>query len=248
MTRFADHFSGHAGVYAQFRPHYPAALFDYLAAQTRAHERVWDCGTGSGQAAVALAERFAMVVASDPSVRQLVHAAGHRRVAYCAATAEAPPLATASCDLITVAQALHWFDTARFFAAARRVLRPGGVLAVWCYELMQVVPAVDAVVTRFYRDVVGDYWPPQRRLVEEGYRSLDFPFAEWQAPPLAIEAQLDLPALQGYLDSWSAAQRYRQARGTDPQDAIRCELQAAWGDPVVRRRVRWPLRLRIGRV
>lgn len=247
MTRFPDHFSDHAGVYARFRPSYPAALFDYLAAQTRGRERVWDCGTGSGQAALALAAHFESVVASDPSIQQVAHAFPNEHVTYVVATAEASPLADASCDLITIAQALHWFDTERFFAEARRVLRAGGVLAAWCYELMQVSPAVDAVVGDYYRDIVGPYWPSQRRLVDEGYRSIAFPFEEWQAPSLAIEADLDLPALLGYLDSWSAARRYRKAHGEDPQAAIRAALREAWGEPTGRRPIRWPLSLRIGR-
>lgn len=244
---FADHFSGHAGVYARFRPRYPAALFDYLAAQTPRRGRVWDCGTGSGQAAVALAGYFETVVASDPSAQQIANAERHARVSYFVSTAECPPLATGSCDLITVAQALHWFDAARFFDAARRILRPGGVLAAWCYELMSVTPAIDAVVRHYYHEVVGPYWPPQRKLVEEGYRSMAFPFDEWQGPPIAIETELELPALLGYLDTWSAAQRYRQARGAEPQDQVRAALLAAWGDPAQSRQVCWPVSLRIGR-
>lgn len=247
LSTFSDHFSGHADVYAQFRPSYPSALFDYLAVHTPHHERAWDCGTGSGQAAVALAGHFSSVVASDPSARQIANARRHARVIYLVATAECPPFSAASCDLITVAQALHWFDIPRFFDAAKRILREGGVMAAWCYELMKITPQVDAVVDHYYHAVVGPYWPPQRRLVEEGYRSIEFPFDEWQAPALAIEAELDLPALLGYLDSWSAAQRYRQARGVEPQDVVSAGLLQAWGDPSERRTVRWPVSLRIGR-
>lgn len=247
MAGFHDHFSGHAGSYARFRPRYPTALFDHLASRAPGCGRAWDCGTGSGQAAVALAEYFEMVVASDPSARQIANAEPHARVAYLVASAERSPLAASSCDLITVAQALHWFDTPRFFAAARRILRPQGVVAVWCYELMRITPALDAVIEHYYRDVVGPYWPPERQLVEEGYRSIAFPFEEWQAPPLAMANNLDLSALLGYLDTWSAAQRYRAARGEDPLDRVRDRLREAWGDPARRRTVRWPLSLRIGR-
>lgn len=245
---FLDHFSGHAGIYAQFRPHYPPALFDYLVEQTPRHERAWDCGTGSGQAAVALAEHFDVVIASDPSAQQIANATEHPRIAYVVATAERPPLAAESCDLVTVAQALHWFDTNRFFAAVRGILRPGGVIAAWCYELMQITPEVDAIVAHYYREIVGPYWPPERRLVEQGYRSIAFPFEEWQAPSMAIEAVFELGSLLGYLDSWSAAQRYRKARGCDPQSEILSALLDAWGGPQRQHTVRWPISFRIGRV
>ncbi|KAA3629717.1 MAG: class I SAM-dependent methyltransferase [Proteobacteria bacterium] len=246
MSAYSDHFSDHAGVYARFRPRYPQALFDYLATHVRCHERAWDCGTGSGQAALALTRHFASVIASDPSTQQIANAERHARVTYLVAAAERPPLAAASCDLITVAQALHWFDTPRFFAAAKSILRAGGVMAVWCYELMKIKPQIDAVIDHYYQAVVGPYWPPQRRLVEEGYRSIVFPFEEWPVPSIAMEAELDLPSVLGYLDSWSAAQRYRKARGEEPQDVIRDTLLEAWGDPAQRRLVRWPVCLRIG--
>lgn len=243
---FQDHFSGHATSYARFRPRYPAGLFEFLAQTAPARELAWDCGTGSGQAAGALAERFRRVVASDPSHPQVAAATSHSRTAYFVGTAESAPLRAGCADLVTVAQALHWFDCEAFFREVRRVLRPGGVVAAWCYNLMRVTPAVDRVLDRYYRDVVGPYWPPERRLLEQGYRTIPFPFPALAVPNFAMEGRLALGDLFGYLGTWSATVRYRAARGTDPVDAVRADLAAAWGPGDALRGVSWPLQVRAG--
>lgn len=248
MTAFPDHFSGQAGDYARFRPGYPAHLFAWLAGAAPGRERAWDCGTGSGQAARGLAEHFREVVATEPSAAQLAHAAPHPRVRYVRAVAESAPLRAASVDLVAVAQALHWFDLDRFYGEVRRVARPGALLAVWTYGLARVSPAVDGAVRHFYEAVVGPYWPPERRHVESGYRTLPFPFDELAPPPLESVHEWTLADLLGFLRSWSAVGRYRTARGEDPVAAATPALTAAWGDPSVPRPVRWPLALRTARV
>jgi SAM-dependent methyltransferase len=247
MARFADHFSRVAADYARFRPRYPDALFDWLAGLAPGRGLAWDCATGSGQAAVALAERFERVVATDASAEQLASAEAHPRVEYRVAPAESSGLAAASVDLLTVAQALHWFDLPAFYAEADRVLRPGGVLAAWCYGLFRFAdPEVQAVLARFH-DRVEPYWPPERQLLEAGYRTLDFPFPEDAAPDFAMTEGFDLDRLLGYLGTWSAVKRYREVRGDDPLIAPERELRAVWGDPARRRPVHWPLALRCGR-
>lgn len=248
MGEFADHFSRSAAEYARFRPRYPAALFSYLASLVSEHTLAWDCATGSGQAAVALAAHFSHVVATDASPEQVAHAEPRAKVEYRVATAERSGLRGASVDLVTVAQALHWFDLPAFYAETARVLRPGGVLAAWCYGQMEVPgTALQHTLDRFYSDTVGPYWPPERRLVEEGYRSLSFPFPEISAPAFAMEASMSREALLGYLGTWSATQRYVQATGHDPLPELMRELAQHWGEPQVPRRVRWPLSLRAGR-
>ena len=244
---FPDHFSGHASDYAQFRPDYPPALFDFLASVVPARRRAWDCATGNGQAAVPLAGRFEAVVATDASARQVEEAKRHPRVLYAVAGAEAAPLATGSVDLVTVAQALHWFDRPRFWLEADRVLVAGGVVAVWYYDLFQVSPEVDGVVDRFYREIVGPYWPPERALVEAGYHALEFPFEEIEAPVVPMEKSWTLGDLVGYVRTWSATRRYIAARGDDPLSQIAAGLLGAWGDPGKPRVVRWDLRPRVGR-
>lgn len=248
MTRpFADHFAPVAAAYATFRPTYPAELFAWLADIAPGHALAWDCATGSGQAARALAAHFAQVIATDASAAQIATAVPHARVEYRAAPAEASGLPDAAVDLVTVAQALHWFDLDRFYAEARRVLRSGGILAVWTYGVLSVAgEAVNERVQVFYRETVGPYWPPERRHVENGYRTLPFPFAELQAPAFSMAATWTLPELLGYFRSWSATGRYGAERGEDPVAVLATELAPCWGEPQERRRVAWPLALRVG--
>lgn len=243
---FSDHFGGAARSYATYRPHYPAALFEWLGSVAAGHDRAWDCGTGSGQAAVALAGHFAEVVASDPSVAQLANATSAPGLSYVAMTAEQPALRADSIDLVTVAQALHWFDRPCFFAEVNRVLRPGGVLAVWSYQLLTVEPSIDARVVHFYRDVLGPDWPSERALVDSGYAGIALPYAEMATPEVAMEADWSLAQFGGYLSSWSAVGRHRARVGADPLPAFMRDMADRWG-PTFTRRIRWRLIVRAGR-
>jgi SAM-dependent methyltransferase len=247
-SEFRDHFAQAAPAYATFRPRYPAALFAALAAQAPARHLAWDCATGSGQAAIGLAEHFERVVATDASEAQLAAALPHPRVRYHRATAEASGLPAGSVALVTVAQALHWLDRPAFYAEARRVLVPNGVIAVWTYGLIEIGPAVDELIRSFYARTVGPYWPPERALVETGYRTIDFPFAELPLPALHMEGELTLEQLGGYLGTWSAVLRYRTAQGRDPVPELLERVRPHWGGPERARSVRWPLASRAGRV
>jgi ubiquinone/menaquinone biosynthesis C-methylase UbiE len=251
---FKDHFSGHARDYAEFRPNYPADLAGYLAGQAPGRHLAWDCGTGNGQAAILLGEHFERVVATDPSRQQLRSATPHPKVFYVAATAERTPLADGSVDLITVAQALHWFDFDRFYDEVRRVSRPGAIFAAWCYELARISPEVDRWVEHYYHDVVGKYWPPERRYIEEGYRTIPFPFAEIQPLEFTIRAEWSLDEFLGYLSTWSAGQRASRELGYDVLRRATTDangpagaLPDAWGT-AERRLIVWPLILRAGRL
>ncbi|MBX9581545.1 MAG: class I SAM-dependent methyltransferase [Gemmataceae bacterium] len=245
---FHDHFSGHAGDYRVYRPAYPPGLFPWLAEAAPGRDLVWDCGTGNGQAAVALAGHFARVVATDASAEQIAQAEAHPRVEYAVAPAERSPLPDHTADLVTVAQALHWFDRDRFYAEARRVAKPGGLLAVWAYDLHSVNPAVDVVLGRLQNEFVGPYWPPERVYVNAGYKTLPFPFPEVPAPAFEMTADWDMPRMAGYINTWSATKRFIQARGFNPVDRLAADLNAAWGDPAAVRTVRWAFHLKAGRV
>lgn len=244
---FQDHFSRQAQGYTQFRPRYPRALFQYLGSLVSRRQRAWDCGCGNGQAAAGLAEMFDEVIATDPSARQIAEAEPMARVTYLVATAEDCPLESRSIDLITVAQALHWFDLPRFYAEVRRVGRSASVLAAWCYGLATISPQVDRAIWHLYEDILGPYWPPERKLIEERYASLPFPFEELTAPPMALVAQWNLQELLGYLETWSSVQRYIQRHGANPLDLVKADLAAAWGE-VSTQAIRWPLYMRVGRV
>jgi len=243
---FKDHFSGHANVYRDARPHYPAELFAWLASQAPDDALVWDCGCGNGQASVALATHFRDVFASDPSATQIAAAQENPRVHYHVEPAEQTSLASASVSLVTVAQALHWFDFARFYADVRRVLKPGGVIAAWSYGDCSVTPAIDALKDRVYIDLVGAYWPAERHYVENGYADLPFPFEPIAAPQFEMRVEWSAAQFIAYLRSWSASQRYLQAQGHDAVALVEAELHEAWGNEI--RSVRWALVVRCGRV
>lgn len=246
-AQFKDHFSAHAGEYAKYRPHYPAALFAKLAAVAPGRNLAWDCATGNGQAALALAEHFDRIIATDASAEQIGHAVPHAKIDYRVAAAERSALTSESADLITVGQALHWFDLANFYAEAKRVLKPQGVIAAWCYSSRITSAEIDAVIDRFYHDIVGPYWPPERALVDDGYRALEFPFEPIAFGDFQAAVEWNLEGLLGYLGTWSASRRYLAQKQSDPRDEIESDLRAAWGDVNIRRRIAWPLHLLVGR-
>lgn len=248
MSGFKDYFSRQSASYAQFRPHYPQALFRDLAALVSQPLCAWDCATGNGQAALGLSALFRTVVASDASWSQLQQAAAAPNVYYLAASAEQVPLAAASVQLITVAQALHWFDRPAFYREVRRVLQPGGVLSVWSYGTLQIGADIDAAIEEIYNGLLGADWPPERRLVDEGYRTIDFPFPEITLPDYTLELQWQLPQLLGYLSSWSAVVRHRRRTGVDPMPRIEEILHRVWAAPDATRTIAWPLHVRAGRI
>jgi ubiquinone/menaquinone biosynthesis C-methylase UbiE len=245
---FKDYFSASAAEYAAFRPKYPAELFDFVASLPERRRAAWDCATGNGQAAVPLAERFDRVVATDASAGQIAHATPHPRVAYGVALADESGLDDASIDLVTVAQALHWLPLDRFSAEVQRVAVPGGALAVWCYTRPVLEAELDAILLRYYSETCGPYWPADRRLVDQGYEGIPLPIDEVAAPPLTIEGLLTLPEFGGYVRTWSATQKLAKAIGRDPVVDVERELQRHWGEAGERRLVRWPVRVRAGRV
>lgn len=212
-------------------------------------DAAWDCATGNGQAARLLAKHFGHVLATDASREQLARAVPDARVVYREALADDSGAAAASLDLITVAQALHWFDLDRFYREARRVLKSNGILAVWCYGAARVSPAIDRVLDWFYNERVGRHWPEERRHVEAGYRDLPFPFEEIDIGAWSMTAALDRRALIGYVGTWSAVGRARAAERKDPLADLTAALASPWPDAAQEetRTVTWPLSIRVGR-
>ena len=245
---FKDHFSGHADDYARYRPDYPAALFEFLAQSVPEHELAWDAATGNGQAALGLIPYFDRIIATDASAEQVRHATPHKKIGYFVAPAERTDIPSRAVDLVTVAQALHWFRFEAFFAEIRRVLKPDGLLAVWCYGLSRINPAVDRVVHHYYMNVVGSCWPPERRYIDEKYQTVPFPMAELPAPEFHMEKEWDLNDFIGYLRTWSATREFQRKNEEDPLRMIHRALAKAWGEAEARLAVRWPIYLRLGRV
>lgn len=248
MSQFKDHFSGHADLYRDARPTYPDALFDWLATQTPDRALAWDCGCGNGQASMALARRFEHVIATDPSANQIAGAEPRGNIEYRVESSEHSSLADASASLVTVAQALHWFDFAAFYAEVRRVLKPGGVFAAWAYAACGTGEArIDDAIEHLYGDALtGPYWPPERAHIDAGYRTIPFPFAKIAAPEFPMVMRWNVDQLLAYLRSWSATQRYIKAKGEDPVASIEPTLRTAWGDPARVREVRWQFHLLAG--
>jgi len=242
---FKDHFSKQAADYAKFRPRYPREMFEYLGRITPTREIAWDCATGNGQAAVELANVFDHVIATDASESQITNGAPHPRVAYGVATAEQSNLQSGKFDLVLVAQALHWLNHGKFYPEVRRVLKDNGVFAASAYNLLRTDRPVKEIVERYYYEIVGPYWPPERALIEQ-FDKIPFPFPERETPGFEIVAEWNLNHLVGYLRSWSSTQRFIAATNRNPLDPVASDLEKAWGDPKKARRVVWPLVLRVG--
>ncbi|WJN58703.1 class I SAM-dependent methyltransferase [Pseudomonas sp. SO81] len=246
MSEITRLFGNRADAYASFRPQYPDSLFTWLAANSPGQERALDIACGNGQASRPLLQHFNQVLACDGSPEQLRAAPDLQGVDCFAADASAQPLADASLDLIVVAQALHWFATPAFFAETRRLLRPDGLFCAWCYSLLRIDAALDAVLDDFYWNTLGGYWPSGRASVDAGYRDIQPPFTRIQVPAFAIELEWDLQQLLGYLGTWSAVQKLEQASGRDPLPELLPRLRQAWGDGQQKRFVRWPLHFLAG--
>ena len=244
---FRDLFSSRSSLYAACRPRYPTALFSYLATVAPRRGTAWDCATGTGQAATGLVGHFERVIATDASARQIAGAEKQPSLSYAMAAAEQSPLRSGCADIVTVAQALHWFDVPVFFREARRALASDGVIAIWGYgDPIMNTPELHEILYGFNRGTLERYWMPERMILLDGYRDVSFPFEEIKPPEFELEVQWTLGQLAGYLRTWSAAVRYEEANGVDPVAEVEATLAESWGERDTPRAVRWPLYLRVG--
>jgi SAM-dependent methyltransferase len=246
MANFNDNFSKQSDSYVKFRPGYPPELFAYLQTVAPGNDLAWDCGTGNGQSAIRLADHFTKVIATDPSAEQVKNAIPHDRVTYRVEKAESSGLEDRSADLITVAQAIHWFDFDAFYAEVKRVLKDKGVLAAWAYGLPEISPEVNEVIRHFHDVTIGDFWQPQNRLIENGYATIPFPFEQLSPPDFYIRKEASLPEVLGLTRSWSATQRYIDANGVNPVEELEPRLKEVWKD-ADRKELTWKLILKVGR-
>jgi SAM-dependent methyltransferase len=234
--------------YARFRPEYPRELASFLASTAPDRRLAVDVGCGNGQLTQLLAPCFDRVVGIDPSADQIANAIPNERIDYRCAPAERIPVPDAGASLVTAAQAAHWFDLPAFYGEVRRIARPGAILALVSYGVLKLDPALDGRFQAFYRDEIGPYWPAERKLVDTGYATIDFPFEELAPPALEIRCEWRLSEFLGYLTTWSAVRSAREAGREALLTEFAKEFGAAWGDPENTRLIRWPINMRIGRL
>lgn len=246
LMSFRDHFSSNADEYARARPDYPEAFLSWIAAQSPGRGLLVDVATGNGQAARGLAPFFERVIALDASAQQIAQARGPSTIEFRVARAEATGLPSNCADALTVAQAAHWFDLPRFFAEVRRIVRPGGLVCLWSYGWLRIEPTIDALIDHLALETLGPFWPPERALVEDGYRGLEFPFEEIPSPSSTMTLRWTMDEVLAYLNTWSATLRFRSANQDDPLAAFRVALAESWGEPSTSREIHWPLAVRAG--
>ncbi|MCP3063668.1 class I SAM-dependent methyltransferase [Myxococcus sp. K38C18041901] len=249
MTREAHNWFEQGGeAYARYRPTYPDELARHLAQVSPDTRMALDVGCGNGQFSCQLGDHFDAVLGLDPSADQLAHAVPHARVRYRVGSAENLDVADHSASLVTAAQAAHWFDLPRFYEEVRRVCVPGAKLALISYGVAQLEAGLNERFLEFYREEIGPYWPPERKLVDSGYAQLAFPFRELSPPRQQLRREWDAHAFLGYVSTWSATQRARAAGKEEMLAAFSRDLLASWGDPNRARTILWPINIRLGEV
>jgi len=247
MKMLKDNFSNQSGLYAKYRPTYPPALYSFLISLVEQKQVAWDCGTGNGQVAIILSNFFEKVCATDISEQQIKNAAQKENIFYSISRAENTSFADSSFDLITVAQAIHWFDFDLFYKEVKRIIKPNGVLAVIGYGLIRIDGDTNQIIDHFYQHIIGPFWDKERRYIDENYQTIPFPFEEISAPVFSNSFDWTLEELLGYLETWSAVQHYMKANDKNPVSFIENELQKIWL-PGTSKKVQFPILLRVARV
>lgn len=242
-----DNFSKQSLEYSKYRPSYPEELIEYLLSIVRNKDCAWDCGTGSGQLANLLADHFKEVFATDISENQIKNAVKRNNIIYKIEKAEETSFPDSKFDLITVAQAIHWFDFDKFYDEVRRTLKHNGFIAVIGYHLPRINYIIDKIVDTFYTNIVGKYWDEERKYIDEYYKNIPFPFKEIETPQFTTSYKWSLDQLIGFLSTWSATQHYKENEGSNPIDIIREDLECNWNKDDKRNLV-FPIIMRVGKV
>ena len=244
-----EYFNVRSNDYKKYRPVYPKELFDFLADIAPANDLAWDCGCGTGQATAALSDYFDKVTGTDVSEGQIKNAIKKQNIIYKVISEETSGFKDNSVDLVTCAQSLHWLTLNKLYKEVKRVLKPGGIIAVWTYNLFRVNKEIDSLIDKFYFDIIYSYWPEQRKHVESKYKELDFPFNKRPAPQFSMEAEWNIDQLIGYLNTWTGVQNYIEFEAFNPLEFIEKELQTIWKKNKSKKKIIvWPLTLKVGTV
>lgn len=240
-----DNFSKQSKLYSQFRPGYPKELYDFLLPLVPEKKAAWDCGTGNGQVAGELANHFEKVFATDISENQIKNAVRKNNIFYKVESTENTSFEDNQFDLITIAQAIHWFDFDRFYREVNRTLKPNGIIAAIGYQIMSIDDETDKIIRDFYENTTGPYWDKERRYIDENYLTIPFPFKEIETPKLHSVYEWNIDQLIGFLNTWSAVQHYITKNKSNPVDTIIGELKKCWrSNPT--KTVVFPILLRVG--
>lgn len=242
-----DNFSNQSALYAQYRPSYPTALFEYVVNFVANKNTTWDCGTGNGQAAIALSKYFKKVIATDISSQQIDNAEKAANIFYSVQPSEHTNIESNSVDLITVAQAIHWFDFEEFYTEVKRVAAENAFIAVWAYSLLKIEEAIDQIIRNYHFNFLFNYWDAERKFVDDEYKIIPFPFEKINSPQFFIEKQWSLMELEGYLNTWSALQKYMAAKNPNPVPDVIHSIQPLWG-PGEKRKIIFPVHLLLGAI
>ena len=239
-----DLFSSASDHYARYRPTYPDELYDFIHKQVTNHSYAWDCATGNGQVARHLTKYFEEVQATDISASQLAQAYQHPQIHYSLQPAEQTTFPDEHFDLITVGQAIHWFDFDGFYQEVNRTLKTSGLLAVIGYGLHSISSEIDPVIAHFYHEVIGPYWDPERKYLDESYQTIPFPFQEIAAPSFECVFIWSRSHFLGYLRTWSAVKKFIDQNGSDPVNDLEKAIEPLWG---TEQKITFPIFLRLGR-
>ena len=241
-----DNFSKQANLYAKHRPNYPIQLFDFIIGYVNEKKAAWDCATGNGQTAKELAKYFEKVFATDISRQQLDNAYQVNNILYSVQPAEQTTFEDNSFDLITVSQALHWLQFDRFYAEAKRVAKPGTVLATWMYGLLKISPQIDKLIINHHFKTLENHWDYERKYVDENYTTIPFPFEEINCPLFQINYEWTIEDLEGYLNTWSALQKFIAENGYNPVDELIKKIKSQW--TAEKMQIFFPVYIRMGKI
>ena len=240
-----DNFSRQSEVYVKYRPTYPQELYDFILSKIEKRNTAWDCGTGNGQTAKELAKYFEKVFATDSSKKQIQNAHQADNIFYSVQFAEQTNFEENSFDLVTVSQALHWFNVNKFYPEVKRVTKPRGWIAVWMYSLATISPEIDKLINvKHYKETLGTYWDYERKFVDDNYITLPFPFREIQCPVFKMQFKWTLEELKGYLNSWSALQKFIAVNQFNPVDKLIEEIKPHWHNEKMK--LIFPVYMRMG--
>lgn len=230
-------FSTRVEAYVKYRPGYPAAMLDFLADElAMGHEaQVADIGAGTGILTTLLAPRVARVWAVEPNdemrgaARRLLADMGN--IGWSHGSAEATGLPTGSVDLITVAQAFHWFDRAAFRQECQRLLRPGGRVALIWNDRLTNTDFLKAYEEGLHA-YSGDYEEVNHRNLDEHDFNAFFE-GEYRLDRFENRQLFDLDGVLGRLNSSS----YAPAVGTPAHEQMTALIRREFGRHAVNDRI-----------